>query len=69
MAPWRNLNTRGKCLAIACLINVWVAVIIALDGQWSSIFSIFVGALCGILTYNKKYQHQDAKDINEGREE
>ena len=69
MVPWRNLNTHGRCLVVACLFNTWVAVVLAMDGQWSSVFSIFVAAFCGMLTFRKKYQHQDAKDINEGREE
>jgi hypothetical protein len=69
MAPWRNLNTRGKVLVVACLFNMWVAVVLALDGLWESTFSVLVAAICGILTFKKRYQHQDAKDINEGREE
>jgi len=27
-----------------------------------------MAAFCGIMTYDKRYQHQDAKDINDGRE-
>lgn len=69
MAPWHKLNTRGKVLAIACCINMWVAVVLAMDGKWASIFSVFVAMICGISTCNKRYQHEDAKDINEGREQ
>lgn len=69
MAPWRNLNIQGRCLVVACLLNAWVAVVLAIAGQWSSIFSIFVAAFCGMLTYKKRYRHQDARDINEGRDE
>lgn len=67
MAPWGNLNTKGKFLVIACLFNMWVAVVLALDGLWEAIFSVLVAATCGILTLKRRYQHQDAKDINEGR--
>ena len=69
MKPWRVLNTKGKALVIACCFNVYVAVVLAMDGQWSSIFSIFIAMICGLCTYDKRNQHQDAKDINEGREE
>lgn len=69
MKPWHVLNSRGKCLVVACCFNVWVAVVLAMDGKWSCIFSIIVAMICGLCTYDKRYQHQDAKDINDGREE
>ena len=68
MKPWRVLNTKGKLLAVACCINMWVAVVLATDGKWSCVFSVVVAMICGICTYSKKYQHQTAEDINEGRE-
>ena len=69
MKPWHLLNTRGKILAVACCINMWVAVVLAVDGEWSSIFSVIVAMICGLCTFKKRYKHQDAKDINEGRKE
>jgi len=67
--PWRYLNTNGKVLVVACITNVWCAVYLAHSGEWMCIFSACMAGFCGMMTYNKKYQHQDAKDINEGREE
>ncbi len=46
-----------------------MAVFFASKGDSFAIFSIIMAAWCGIFTYHPKYQHQDAKDINEGREE
>lgn len=68
ISPWRNLNTRGKTLSIACVVNMWVAVYLATEGAWLCLFSGLMAAFCGIMTYDKRYQHQDAKDINDGRE-
>lgn len=65
--PWRHLNTRGKVLVVACVTNVWVAVYLATEGEWMCLFSACMAAFCGIMTYDRRYQHQDAKDINEGR--
>lgn len=68
MKPWHVLNTRGKVLAVACCINMWVAVVLAIDGRWESVFSVAVAMICGMCTYKKRYQQLDARDINEGRE-
>lgn len=68
MLPWRDLNFQGRILLIACIINVMIAVFFASKGDNFAIFSIIMAAWCGIWTYHPKYQHQDAKDINEGRE-
>jgi len=69
IAPWHNTNLQGKLMTVGCLLNVFVAVLFATNGSWYSIFSISVAAWCGMWTYHPRYQHQDAKDINEGREE
>lgn len=66
--PLHALNFGGKMLAAACVVNVWVSVYLAWHGQWLSLFPMTMAAFCGISTYNKKYQYQDHKDINEGRE-
>jgi len=65
--PWRALNMKGKLLVVACCFNMWIAVVLATDGKWSCIFSVMVAMICGICTFDRRYQHQDAKDINEGR--
>ncbi len=67
MAPWRNLNTKGRILIIACLFNMWVAVVLAMDGLWESTFSVFIAAICGILSFKRRYQQLDARDINDRR--
>ena len=69
VAPWSNLNSKGKMLVIGCIINVIVAVILARGGSYMAVFSIIMAAWCGLWTYNSHYQHKDAKDINDGREE
>lgn len=69
MKPWHMLNTKGKALVVCCCFNMWVAVVLAMEGEWSCLFSVAVAMICGVSTYSKKYQHQDAKDINDGREQ
>ena len=68
MSPWVNLNFKGKMLYVGCVLNVICAVTLAADGQILAIFSILMAAFCGLCTYSSHYQHQDAKDINDGRE-
>jgi hypothetical protein len=69
MKPWCVLNLKGKILVVACCLNLLVAVVLATEGKWSCIFSFIVAMFCGVCTYDKQYQHQDAKDINDGREQ
>ena len=69
MKPWCVLNIKGKVLVVACCLNMFVAVVLAMDGKWSCIFSVIVAMFCGVCTYDEQYQHQDAKDINEKRKE
>lgn len=69
IAPWKNLNLKGKLMLIGCVINLVVAVIIAKEGSYFAIFSACMAAWCGMWTYHPRYQHQDAKDINDGREQ
>jgi len=64
MMPWSKLNIKGKILIVCCCLNMWLAVVIALSGDWSCIISVVVAATCGICTFKKRYQHQDADDIN-----
>ena len=69
MSPWHKTNSRGKLMIVGCILNVLAAVMFATEGSWYSIFSICVAAWCGMWTYHPHYQHQDAKDINDGRKE
>ena len=69
MAPWRNLNLMGRVLVIACILNVICAVILLRANDYMCIFSTIMAAVCGLSTYQKKYQTQTAEDINERREE
>ena len=55
-------------LTVCCVINTIFAIYFASNGSYYALFSIFMAAWCGIWTYHPKYQHQDAKDINDGRE-
>lgn len=65
MKPWRTLNQKGKFLVVCCVINMIVAVTLARAGDWTCLFSVSVAAFCGVSTYSKRYQYQDAQDINE----
>ena len=67
MAPWRCLNLMGKALVIGCIINLWCAIIFIQAHSYMCIFSGCMAALCGLSTYNKKYQKQTAEDINDGK--
>ncbi len=58
MAPWYILNSRGKILYVACLINLCVSVIIANAGDWTCLFSVAMALLCAINTFNTRYQHK-----------
>jgi len=68
ISPWYNLNFKGKCMTVGCLINLTCAIVMAIEGHNIAIFSIMIAALCGLSTFLPHYQHQDAKDINDGRE-
>ena len=70
MAPWSVLNFSGKFLLICCIINIIVAIIFvqAHEGL-CAILSITIAAYCGLSTYQTKYQYNDAKDINDTKEE
>ena len=69
IAPWKSVNNKGKLLIVGCAINVLVAVMLARSGSYMAIFSIVMAAWCGIWSYHPHYQQQDAKDINDGRQE
>ena len=64
IAPWKTLNNAGRVLTICCVINVIVAVYLAKNGSYLSIFSIIMAMYCGIATYSPRYTYQDADDIN-----
>ena len=64
MRPWRDLNLLGRLLLICCIINVWVAIVLAVNGSLMCIFSGIMGAFCGLSTYLPRYSYMDAKDIN-----
>tara|TARA_B100001093_G_C26782635_1_gene995301 strand:- start:521 stop:742 length:222 start_codon:yes stop_codon:yes gene_type:complete len=64
IAPWNGLNARGKILATCCLINLMVAIYVAVSGSYMSLFSIAVAMFCGMSTYSPRSQYVDAADIN-----
>ena len=67
MAPWRTLNSRGKLLAFCCIINLVIALLLAMDGSYMGIFSIIMAAFCGMATFSPRSKYMDAKDINKNR--
>ena len=63
MSSWRNLNTTGRLLVVCCIVNLAVAVGLALKGNSiSAIFSTCIAAFCGLSTYSERYQIQDKKE-------
>ena len=67
IAGWYSLNTKGKILWVACVMNSACAMVLAFGGSPMAVFSIIMAAYCGMLTYHPRYQYQDANDINEKR--
>lgn len=37
---------------------MWCAIVVATNGGWSSLFSVFIAMICGIGTYNPRAQKQ-----------
>ena len=64
IAPWTQLNFKGKTMVVGCVINLTVSVILAWGGSYMSIFSVIMAAWCGVWTFHPNYQYHDAKDIN-----
>ena len=62
IVPWRKLNTRGKMLAVMCVINMWCAVVIAVDGKWISLLSTFFAMVCGVCTYSSRSQKNNLNE-------
>lgn len=65
---WSDLNLGGRVLFVACLINLWIAIVLAHAGSWSCIFSAFMAAFCGLSSYNSKYKITRSEDINDRSE-
>lgn len=59
MRSWKDCNTLGKCMIICSVINVIVAIQLATIPSYFSIFSIIMGAYCGMMTYSKKCTKDD----------
>jgi hypothetical protein len=64
MVPWKNLNLKGKILVACVFMNMYVSIIYATTGSYVALFPALIAMYCGISTYNKRYQYQDAENIN-----
>jgi hypothetical protein len=64
MLPWRHLNIKGKILAVCVFINMYFSVLYVTTGSFIAIFPACMAMICGISTYNPRYQQLDATDIN-----
>ena len=60
MRPWNDCNTLGKCMIICSIINVIVAIKLAMLPSYFSIFSVIMASYCGVMTYSKKCTKNDA---------
>lgn len=69
IASWYSLNIKGKMLWVACVVNIACAVTLAFGGSSMAVFSIIMAAYCGMITFQPRYQYQDANDINEKRKQ
>ena len=66
MRPWRDCNTLGRCMIVCSIINVLIAVKLALVPNYLCFFSLFMAMYCGLITYNKKYTANTCNHNNEG---
>lgn len=65
MMSWHRLNTKGKLLYVACLLNMYSAGVTAWKGSWFCVFSVVMAAFCGIMTYQDRFRYYTAQEINE----
>jgi hypothetical protein len=56
MSPWSKLNKDGKLLLFCCVVNLFISVILAVDGSLFCFFPFTVSMFCGLFTLNSKYQ-------------
>lgn len=54
MRPWRYLNIRGKILCLCCVLNIYFAILLALEGSYQCIVSYTIALICGLYTYDSK---------------
>ncbi len=59
MRPWRDCSTMGRFMIICSIINVIVAVQLALASSYLAIFSAFMATYCWLMTYSKKCTKYD----------
>jgi hypothetical protein len=52
MSPWEYLNSRGKVLAVCCVINMIVSIVIASSGSYLAVVPCLMAAYCGVMTYH-----------------
>jgi len=67
MLPWKNLNFKGRILAVCVFINMYVSIVYVTTGSYVAILPACMAMLCGISTYNPKYQQLDATDLENNR--
>lgn len=68
MLPWKDLNYKGRILAVCVFINMYVSILYATQGSYIAILPASMAMVCGISTYRKKYQQTTADEINERAE-
>lgn len=56
MIPWRYLNFSGRVLCIGCVINMYCAISIAVNGSFLALFPGVMSMFCAVMTYSKRYQ-------------
>jgi hypothetical protein len=64
ISPWNNLNLQGRVLVCACVINLSVAILLAVEGKMMCLFSAAMAVFCGLMSFCDKYQTIDHLKIN-----
>lgn len=69
ISPWSNLNLQGRVLVCACVVNLSVAIVLAMEGKMMCLFSAAMAVLCGLMSFCDKYQTIDHLKINKRNED
>lgn len=67
MIEWQALNWRGKLCYTLSAINLWVAIVLAFNGQWIAVYQACLAAILGLCTFDKRNQHGDKNKLHKTR--
>lgn len=67
MNNWHKLNGSGRLMYLMCLINTFIAFVLAGEGSWFSLFVLTTSAFCAAMTYSSRSMYYDHDDINNNK--